>query len=96
MRFLLVPVCALMLTGCVSMVKDVVTAPVKVVGKTADWLTTSQSEKDEKRGREMRKKEEELGRIARKRDEARRKCTKGDSDACAAADDLDQQIQDLI
>ena len=52
----------LLLPGCVaSMVKDVVTAPVKIVSKTADVMTTSQSESDEKRGRAMRKREEEIG-----------------------------------
>ena len=37
----------MLLGGCVtSIVKDVVTAPVKIVSKTADVLTTSQSEAD--------------------------------------------------
>jgi hypothetical protein len=46
------------LSGCVSAVSSVVTAPFKVVGKAADWATTSQDEADRNRGREVRKAEE--------------------------------------
>ena len=81
-----------MLSGCVSLVSDVVTAPIKIVSKTADVLTTSQSEADEKRGREMRKREESLGKLSRQRDKAREKCDDGNKDACARAADLDEQI----
>jgi PBP1b-binding outer membrane lipoprotein LpoB len=48
---------ALLLPGCVSTVTSVATAPFKVVGKAADWATTSQSEADRNRGREIRKAE---------------------------------------
>jgi hypothetical protein len=83
----------LLLQGCVaSVVKSVVTAPVKVVSKTADVLTTSQSESDEKRGRELRKREEALGKLARQRDKAREKCANGNADACAKAEQLDDSI----
>ena len=81
-----------MLSGCVSLVSDVVTAPIKIVSKTADVLTTSQSEADEKRGREMRKREESLGKLSRQRDKAREKCDDGNRDACARAADLNEQI----
>ena len=40
---------------------DVVTLPVKVVSAGVDAATTSQSEADEKRGRELRKADEERG-----------------------------------
>ena len=93
MRYLLVLGSAGLLTGCVSLVKDVVTAPVKIVSKTADVLTTSQSETDEKRGRELRKREEALGKLARQRDKARDKCDDGDEDACAMAAKLNEQIE---
>lgn len=82
----------LLLTGCVSVVKDVVTAPIKVVSKTADVLTTSQSEADEKRGREMRKREERLGKLARQRDEARADCDDGKEKACERVEALDAEI----
>ena len=52
----------LVLNGCVvgtvaSTAVDVVTLPVKVASATVDAVTTSQSEADEKRGREIRKAE---------------------------------------
>lgn len=94
MRYLLAAAALLLLQGCVtSVVKDVVTAPVKIVSKTADVLTTSQSEADEKRGRELRKREEALGKLARKRDKAREKCEDGNEEACATAAQLNEQIQ---
>lgn len=51
---------AFTLTGCVvgtlaSAAVDVVTLPVKVASAGVDAVTTSQSEADEKRGRELRK-----------------------------------------
>lgn len=84
----------LLLPGCVaSVVKDVVTAPVKVVSKTADVLTTSQSEADEKRGRALRKQEERIGKLSRKRKDAQEDCADGDRDACTRLEDLDTQIE---
>ena len=53
---------------------DVATIPVKVVSAGVDAATTSQSEADEKRGRELRKAEEARGREARKAEE---RCRKG-------------------
>lgn len=84
----------LLLGGCVGVVKDVVTAPVKIVSKTADVLTTSQSEADEKRGREMRKREERLGKLARKRDEAREDCADGDDKACADYEQAQRELEE--
>lgn len=92
MRHLLVLGSAVLLSGCVSLVKEVVTAPVKIVSKTADVLTTSQSESDEKRGRELRKREEALGKLSRQRDKARAKCEDGNEEACSKAAELEGQI----
>lgn len=92
MRHLLVLGSVVLLSGCVSLVKDVVTAPVKIVSKTADVLTTSQSETDEKRGREMRKREEALGKLARQRDKARAKCNDGNEDECERARSIEDEI----
>ncbi|MBK6708609.1 MAG: hypothetical protein IPG54_14555 [Sphingomonadales bacterium] len=90
--YFLVPL-VFLLSGCVaSVVGDVVTAPIKVVSKTADVMTTSQSEADEKRGRELRKQEERLGKLARKRDEAREDCADGDREACTQFDALEAEI----
>ena len=83
----------LLLPGCVaSVVGDVVTAPIKVVSKTADVMTTSQSEADEKRGRELRKQEGRLGKLARKRDEAREDCADGNREACIQYEALEAEI----
>lgn len=93
MRLILSIIALMLLQACVaSVVKDVVTAPVKIVSKTADVLTTSQSESDEKRGRELRKREEALGKLARQRDKARDRCQDGDEAACAKAAQFDEQI----
>jgi len=84
----------LLLQACVaSVVADVVTAPVKIVSKTADVLTTSQSEADEKRGRDMRKNEEKLGKLARQLDKARDRCADGDQDACTKAAEISAEIE---
>jgi hypothetical protein len=57
----------LSLSGCVvgtiaKTAVDVATLPVKVAGSAVDAATTSQSEADENRGRELRKQDEERGR----------------------------------
>ena len=64
----------LLLSGCVvgtvaKTAVDVVTLPVKAVSAGFDAATTSQSEADEKRGRELRKQDEERGRLARQMQE---------------------------
>jgi hypothetical protein len=93
MRLVFVFGAALLLQGCVtSIVKEVVTAPIKIVSKTADVMTTSQSESDEKRGKEMRKREEALGKLARQRDKAREKCEDGNEEACGRARALDDEL----
>ena len=75
--------CALALPGCLAKTAlDVATAPVKVAGKAVDMATTSQSEADEKRGRELRMREEELGKLERQYDKLDAKCRDGDERAC--------------
>ena len=69
MRKFLLPMAALiplLAGGCVRTVASVVTAPVKVVGKTADWATTSQDEADRNAGRKQRKEDEKRAREERK------------------------------
>lgn len=67
MRIILV-LLPLLLGGClVRTAANVATAPVKAVGWTADKLTTSQSEADEKRGRAERKADEQRAREERRR-----------------------------
>ena len=86
---LLLPV-ALSLSGCVvgtlaETAVDVVTLPVKAVSAGVDAATTSQSEADEKRGRELRRVDEERGRLARQMAERCRKGRALPTDDCAAA-----------
>lgn len=83
---------ALPLSGCISTIGSVVTAPVKAVGKVADWTTTSQSEADRNRGRKLREKEERLGKLARQRDKYLPRCERGDDDACARVEAIDGEI----
>lgn len=69
---------SLLLGGCVSTAVAVVKAPFQVAGWTADKLTTSQSESDEKRGRKERKLDEERAKQERKDDKAARKTARRD------------------
>ncbi len=96
MKIILAFVPMFLLSGCVaSLVKDVVTAPIKVVSKTADVMTTSQSEADEKRGRDVRKQEEKVGKLSRERTKKARQCEDGDRDACARVEAIDEEIDGL-
>ena len=66
MRILLIMLTIPLLGGCLAKTAvAIVTLPVKAVGAGVDAVTTSQSEADEKRGRELRKEEERRGREAR-------------------------------
>jgi hypothetical protein len=67
MRILMVPVAALMLSGCLARTAiDVVSLPVHAAGKAVDWTTTSQAESDRNRGRMMRKEEARIRKEQRK------------------------------
>lgn len=85
-----------LLSGCVSTVKSVVTAPVKAVGQVADWSTTSQDEADRNRGRAMREREENLGKLSRQRDKAAEKCRRGDRDQCRRAEVIEHEIEAVM
>ena len=68
-----------LLGGCVvgtvaKTAVDVVTLPVRAAAAGVDAVTTSQSEADEKRGRDLRKVDERRGREARL---AAERCRKG-------------------
>ena len=82
---LLVPVT---LSGCVvgtvaSTAVDVVTLPVKVVSAGVDAVTTSQAERDQKVGREIRKHEEERQRLMREQAKRCRKNKPLPTDVCS-------------
>lgn len=74
MRVAILALLPLALGGCIARTAvDIVTLPVKAVGAGVDAVTTSQSEADEKRGREIRKQEEREGREARQREKEERR-----------------------
>jgi hypothetical protein len=88
MKRFLILVCPLLLSGCVvgtvaKTAVDVATIPVKVASAGVDAATTSQSEADEKRGRELRKQDEERGRQVRAMAERCRKGRPLQTDVCA-------------
>ncbi len=62
--FLLAPIA--LLGGCLSTIGTVITAPVKVAAKAADWATTSQDEADRNRGRVIRKAEQKARKACRR------------------------------
>lgn len=99
MRYFLWPMMAgatLTLPGCVAKAAwDVATVPVKVAGKGADVATTSQSEADRNRGRDLRKREEKLGKLEREYAKERKACVNGDDRGCRAAPTTYDEIQVL-
>jgi len=89
-NFVLIAAALPLLSGCVvetvaKTAVEVVTVPVKVVSAGVDAATTSQSERDEKRGREIRKQEEERGKQLRLAEERCRKGRPLPTDQCSAA-----------
>ncbi len=86
----------LALGGCVSTVADVVTAPVRVVSGAVDMATTSQSEADEKRGRQLREREERLGRLERRYREQAEDCGEGDRRACERSRDTRREMDAIL
>lgn len=86
----------LLTQGCIaSTAVDIVTAPVKVASKAVDLATTSQSEADEKRGRDMRKREEQLGKLERQWHTADKRCREGRQTSCQERDALYAEITAL-
>lgn len=86
---LIVLILAVLQSGCVvgtiaKTAVDVATLPVKAVSAGVDAATTSQSEADEKRGRELRKQDEERGRQYHQMLERCRKNRPLPTDTCGA------------
>ena len=87
---------SLALQGCLARAAvDVVTLPVRAVGAGVDAVTTSQSEADEKRGRDIRKREGQLGQLDREYARESRRCGDGDNKACKRAAALSEEIEAL-
>jgi hypothetical protein len=96
---------ALLLTGCgvAGAAVDLASAPVRGTSRAleagstvVDVLTTSQSEQDQKRGREIRKREERMGELDRDYRKQRRKCDDGNDNACEKARDIYAEMQALM
>jgi hypothetical protein len=98
MKIIVVLSVPLILGGCVvgtiaNTAVDVVTLPVKAVSAGVNAVAPSQSKRDEKLGRELRKEDEERGRQWRL---AYERCAKGRalaSDNCALFQQQQQQQQ---
>ncbi|MBD2843224.1 hypothetical protein [Erythrobacter rubeus] len=85
------------LSGClVKAAADVATAPIRVGSKAVDLATTSQSEADEKRGREIRKREERLGKLDRRYERQLEDCRDGDQEACEDARATYAEIEQIM
>lgn len=89
-------IAAFSVSGCVSTLVDVATAPVKVVSKGVDLATTSQSEADEKRGREIRRREERLAKLEREYEKQLDECEEGNRRSCSEARDTYAEMQQIL
>lgn len=90
------PILALALSGCLaSAAMNVVTAPVRIGAKAIDLATTSQSEADENRGRDMRKRDGKVKKLQRQYNHKMDGCSRGESSACADAARINGEIEDL-
>lgn len=88
---------SLALQGCLARAAvDVVTLPVRVVSKGVDLATTSQSEADEARGRDIRQREERLGKLERDFDEQAERCADGDDEACDNAQAIRAEMKAIM
>ncbi|UYV16258.1 hypothetical protein [Porphyrobacter sp. ULC335] len=96
-RLLALSVAALALQGCLARAAvDVVTLPVRAVSKGVDVATTSQSEADEKRGRDIRKREERLGKLERDYDKQMERCADGNDEACDKAQAIRAEMKAIM
>lgn len=96
LRLLVLGYAAIALQGCIAKAAvGLVTLPVRAVGAGVDAVTTSQSEADEKRGREIRKREGKLGELDRAYAQESRRCGDGDDKACKRAAALSEEIEAL-
>ncbi|HYD24665.1 MAG TPA: hypothetical protein VEB68_07690 [Croceibacterium sp.] len=98
---LLAAAAPLLLGGCLAKTAidtavGAATLPVKVASKGVDLATTSQSEADQKRGREIRQREERLGKLQRDYEKQMARCQDGYRDACVDARNTYAEMQALI
>jgi hypothetical protein len=97
LRVIVAGAAAIALQGCLAKTAvSAVTLPVKVASSAVDVATTSQSEADQKRGREIRQREERIGKLQRDYDKQIDKCGEGDRQACDDARETYAEIQMLL
>jgi len=96
-RLLTLTLAALALQGCLAKAAvGIVTLPVRAVSAGVDAATTSQSEADEQRGRELRKREERRGKLDRDYEKQMERCADGDDKACEKAQAIRAEHKALI
>ena len=88
----------LAVAGCsaAGAITSIVTAPVRIASKAADLATTSQSEADQTRGREIRRREARIGELDREYRRQSDKCAGGDAEACARRDAASAEMHGLM
>ena len=87
----------LLLGGCLARtVVSAATLPVKVASRGVDIATTSQSEADQKRGREIRQREERMGELQRDYDKQAGRCENGDREACGKAAATEAEMRRIM
>jgi len=85
-----------LLSGCLAKAAvDLVTLPVRAAGEVVDIATTSDSERDEKRGRELREREARIGRLERRYSGEVADCRDGDDNACDDARATWAELEEL-
>lgn len=96
-KLLALGLCAIALQGCLAKAAvSAVTLPVKVASRGVDLATTSQSESDQNRGREIRKREERLGDLGRDYDRQAERCADGNDEACEKAQEIRAEMKALM
>jgi hypothetical protein len=96
-RLILMAAAAFSLQGCLAKTAfDVATLPVKAASKGVDLATTSQSEADRNRGREIRQREERLGHLRRDYEKQIERCQDGDRRACDDARLTYAEMQQIL
>jgi hypothetical protein len=95
----------LILPGCgvAGAAVDLASAPVRGTSRAleagstvVDVMTTSDSERDQKRGREIRRREERLGELDLEYRKQVGKCERGDDGACRKADQAYAEMRALM
>ncbi|TIX49158.1 hypothetical protein [Alteraurantiacibacter aquimixticola] len=96
-QLLIIAAAPLLLGGCLARTAvEAVSLPVKAASSAVDLATTSQSEADQTRGREIRRREERLGQLQEEYDELAADCEDGDDKACREAIAVRREIDALI